>query len=467
LNSSAAWQLAFGLVTVLVIYVLASGAKRTLAIGVLLVMIPFQTVDTKYASSSVLIAYAMAGVLLLNGGIRVRLLPALAGIVFAYLISLSQADRSLFSYHALFVFQFFSCLVVFLLAYNYAVLAESERAIVDILFVTNVVVVVYCVLQLSAGPGESFVPFGIDALKFNENRFRFGTDARLVGPFANPGSTAGYFTIMILVCAVELIRRRDRRRWPIQTLIALNVIGLIATGNRAAFLILLAMFPLTLLAFRRELGAQRIAKYLVGGFLVLVVTSAVAVSVTGFDRMFDRLATVTETENGVPVTRADTWPVTIAKIEEHPWVGWGPFFVDPATATQLGWSPDQVDPYPHSLYLYLWRTVGALGLIAMIWFFLAAWRALYLSLRRVPELDERAAFSRLGLLVIPAFLIAQITLEFSRPSTMDYAQFVFALVGLLVGVSDRSDALARTQTVRTARAGEESLTRGEQRFLVH
>ena len=44
---------------------------------------------------------------------------------------------------------------------------------------------------------------------------------------------------------------------------------------------------------------------------------------------------------------------------------------------------------------------------------------------------------RLGLLLIVTFLAAQITLEFNRPATMDYAQFIFALMGLLVGLGDR------------------------------
>ena len=45
MNTSVAWQLAWALATVLVVYVLASSARRTVAIGALLVMIPFQTVD--------------------------------------------------------------------------------------------------------------------------------------------------------------------------------------------------------------------------------------------------------------------------------------------------------------------------------------------------------------------------------------------------------------------------------------
>jgi O-antigen ligase len=103
----------------------------------------------------------------------------------------------------------------------------------------------------------------------------------------------------------------------------------------------------------------------------------------------------------------------------------------------LGTIVTAYDPYPHSLYLYLLRTVGIVGLIPVVGFFLWTWRSIYV-LSRDRELDEySSALLRVGFLLIPAFLIAQITLEFNRDDTMDYAQFIFALMGLVVGVGDR------------------------------
>ena len=105
-----------------------------------------------------------------------------------------------------------------------------------------------------------------------------------------------------------------------------------------------------------------------------------------------------------------------------------------------------VDPYPHSLYLYLLRTVGVVGLIAIVWFFLRVWLILRRSSQKLLPTNYSAAIVRVGLLLIPAFMIAQITLEFIRPTTMDYAQFVFALMGLLVGMSDRAEHAIGTQS---------------------
>jgi len=454
MNTSIAWQLALALATVLVIYVLASTTRRTVALGALLIAIPFQIVETRYGSASVVMAYALAVILLLNGGLKVRMLPALGLIVLGYLVSMSQADRSLMSFHVIFVFQFFSGLVVFLLAYNFAKLVESERSVVDVLLVMNALVLMYCVFQLTVGPGESFMPFGIKEFEFNQNRV--GSDARLVGPFDNPGSTSGYFALMILVCAVELMFAKGKRKTAVQALVVLNLVGLVATGNRAGFLILIAMFPILLFAFKRELGTQRVTQYLVGGVAVLAIASAAAISYTDFGRMFERLENVTETQDGVPTTRSQTWPVAIEKIKQHPWVGEGPFFINPEAGQNLGMLPSEVDPYPHSLYLYLLRTIGILGLVPIVWFFVQAWLLLYRSQLRAGNGSYASAFLRVGMLLIPSFLIAQVTLEFNRPGTIDYAQFIFALIGLLVGVADRTPQVVGAELLAPQRPGMES-----------
>jgi len=445
MTSAAIWKLAIGIVLLMAAFALAIGARKTIALGAVLVLIPFQTLETRFASSSVIIAYVLAAALILNGTLKFRMLPALGLIVLAYLLSLSQADRSIYTYHVIFTFQFFSCLVAFLLAYNFAILAKDERSVMNVLIAINVIAVIYCALQLSVGPGERFVPFGIDELKFNLNRH--ADDPRLVGPFDNPGCTAGYFALMALVCAFEIMFSAGRRRLFIWGVLGFNILGLVATGNRAGFIVLLAMAPLILLSNRKELGMARVMRYMIGGSAVLVVFAALAVNFTDFNRMFSRMETVTETEGGIPATRAGGWPVAIEKIKRDPWFGEGPYFwtaEDAETRNQLqtefeegGEIGTAYDPYPHSLYLYLLRTVGVLGLVAVVGFFVGAWFVILRSLRHERSGGYRSAFVKLGLFLIPAFLISQITLEFNRPTTIDYGQFIFALVGFLIGIGDR------------------------------
>lgn len=454
MSSSNIWLLSWGLIAVIVIVVLTLSTRRVVAIGALIVLIPFQVVETRYASSSVLMAYAMAGLLAIGGGLKLRMMPAIGLIMLAYLISLSQAERYL-SMHVIEIFQFGSCLVVFLLAYNYARLVREDKIVINTLLAMNSAIIVYCALQLSAGAGNSFVPFGIDSLAFNSNRDP--SDPRLVGPFDNPGTTAGYFTLMTLIAAVELIFSAGSRRLFVQILVVANMAGILATGNRASFLILLAAFPMFIVIFRRELGARRVAQYLVSGVAALAIASTIIITYTGFGNMFRRLDSVTEMEGGVPTTRAGTWPVAIEKIKANPWVGDGPHFfraedaetlkIMRAQHEELGEMTTAFDPYPHSMYLFMLRTVGIIGLVALLWFFGQAWRETVMALNRQAANPYRVAVLKIGLVVIVAFLIGQITLEFNRPTTMDYAQFIFALLGLFVGMADRSPPDFKTSRV--------------------
>lgn len=462
MTSSAIWQLAFGVMLLLVMFAVAIGAKRTTSIAALLILIPFQIIDTRYASSSVLIAYVIAVALMTRGDFKVRMLPALALIVLAYFVSLSLGDRSILSHHVIFMFQFFSCLVVFLLAYNFAILVENERAVVDVLLAINVLSIVYCALQLSVGPGERYIPFGISEFEFNLNRNP--DDPRLIGPFDNPGSTAGYFALMSLVCAFEIMFSTGKRRLLVWVIAGFNFMGLVATGNRAGFLVLSAMYPLLMFAYRRELGARRLIQYSIGGVAVLAIGAAIAVTYTDFNQLFTRMDTVTETEGGVPATRAEGWPVAFEKIKQHPWSGEGPHFwtaEDAESTGQLqaefeegGELSTAFDHYPHSLYLYLLRTVGVFGLLAVVGFFVRTWFVLYRATSREAVVIYRRALVRLGLFLIPAFLISQITLEFHRPNTMDYAQFVFALMGLLVGISDRTATVGQAEPKNAVSIGK-------------
>jgi len=446
MRPDAVWELAWALLSVVAVYVLASSTRRGVAIGALLVLIPFQFVTTRYASSSDLMAYALAAILLISGGLKVRMLGELGLIVLAYLVSLVLAGRDMLTWQVVTVFQFFSCLVVFLLAYHFAQTAERERSVMNVLLAMNGLVLVYCVLQLSAGPGERFVPFGIEAFAFNSNRD--ASDPRLVGPFGNPGNTAGYMTLMIILCFAELMKSTGQRRLLTQAFAGLNVIALVATGNRAGFLILLAVFPVLLVVYRRALGLGRVLQYGIGGTAVLAIGLTVAINYTDFGTMLDRLENVAETREGVPTTRSYTWPVALEKIKREPWFGQGPYWMISEDAEAMGIMRGRIDasgrsdtvydPYPHSLYLYLLRTVGVVGLAAVIWFFVRAWLALYRGLGRHPPDSYGSVILRGGLVAIPAFLVAQITLEFNRTGTIDYAQFIFALAGLLVGVSDRA-----------------------------
>src|SRR5688572_3483351 len=60
MTADAIWKLSFGLMLLIAAFALAIGARRTVALGTVLVLVPYQTIVTRYATSSVIIAYVLA-----------------------------------------------------------------------------------------------------------------------------------------------------------------------------------------------------------------------------------------------------------------------------------------------------------------------------------------------------------------------------------------------------------------------
>jgi O-antigen ligase len=420
-------QLAVAVLFAVVVFVVASGAKATRAIGLVLILIPFQLIETQYGSTNVVFTYVLAAALLSGGRLRAPFMASLLLIVFAYLASLSQTDPSMYISHATYIFQFVSGLVVFVLAYNFARDVKETISIVNVLIAMNVLVIIYCLIQLWVGPGGQFIPFG------------------------NPSVTAEYLVLMALVMCFDLIHSAGWRRRMLLLLLVTNLILLVATGNRGGFLVLMVAFPLFLFGFRRELGIVRVIQFSLGGLVALALASIVTVAYTDFGRLFERLQTVTEMDNGVPATRSEAWPTAFEKIRQHPWFGEGPRFA----GTQHAMTGDPLEsenPYPHDLYLFLLRTVGIFGLTAVLAFFVRAWIKVHRAASAAAPGSYRAGFLRIGSLLFLCFLIDQIKIEFPRNDTIDYVHFVFALVGVLVGVAARPADGSPAATIQAASA---------------
>ena len=121
LNSAQLFQLAGALLAGIFIFVAAYAAPLRIAAAILLIMIPFQPVATSYGTANTIMTYVIAGALIVNG--RLKYLPIMAGVlavVFAYLISISQLPRSLYTLHGIEVISLVAAFLVFIIAYNMA-----------------------------------------------------------------------------------------------------------------------------------------------------------------------------------------------------------------------------------------------------------------------------------------------------------------------------------------------------------
>jgi O-antigen ligase len=458
LESSQLLELSGALLAAIVIFIAAYAAPVRYSIAILLVLIPFQPIETTYGSANVVMAYVLAGALAVRGRLQyIPMLGASLAVIFAYLISMSQLPRSVYVLHGVEIISLVSAFLVFILAYNLAREETDPKSIVNMLIVTNVLCVLYCLVQFGVAPGESLELFGSKELALNKNRGE--GDARLVGPFGTPGITAAYFMSMTLVVVYEWIYSEKRRRIWLALLVVANITMILATANRGSFLVLLGGLIWFVYLFRKRLGIAGVIQLIVASTIIIIGMAFMVATYTEYGQMFDRLGRTTEFEQGVPETRSVVWPAAWESFQKKPILGHGPRILQQHELRFRHVPSEQlVGAYPHNLFLFLLVTVGVVGLLAVLFFF---GRLLYGIGKGVKRgsftSDYEKGLVSAGVIIVATFLIDELKIEFLRSGTTDYAQFMFALFGIFLGWADRGCRKAHEEVRGAMKSGGRSL----------
>jgi O-antigen ligase len=424
-----------GLLATILFFIAYSLPQKIAAAGLVL-LIPFQPVETRVGTANVILAFILfLAFFLREKNIRLPLLPHILIVLFVFLISMGLAPPGIWKGHGLYMIYLISAFLVFWLSYDLSRRVSSFDRVVQVFLAMNVLVVIYCLIQLIAGPDYKVRVFGMDEFAFNHLR----SDRRLTGPFGSAGILAEYFVIMVYLTLHQMMVT-DRRsyRWLLVVLMIFNLFLLVATGNRGGFLTLIGAGILYLWMSRHLLGPVRTLAVAVTGILLFSLSAAITINYTEFDRLFERLSE-TQIEEGVPDTRTVVWPMAWKEIVKRPIFGHGPRLRldgDVPGKTNKG---HVFIYYPHNLYLFLLFTVGAVGLIAVL-------TLLATPLYRCWRVAKRSAgdpivlsFANTGIIVMVVFFVDQLKVEFLRFGLVDYWHFVFALMGVLIAFCDRAE----------------------------
>lgn len=438
-------QLSVAAVFAIVLFVLAYGLPQKAATIGLIILIPFQPIQTQYATANVLLTFVVfIAMLMRRERVHLPLLPHILVLMFVYLVSMSRVHPSIFSFHAFYMFWILSAVLVFWLAYDLTQRFADLRGMVNVFVAINVLVFVYSVVQLWRGFDEPLTFFGFDEISMEPVRIE---DGRITGPFGGSGIVAEYFVTSIYLLLYQLLSSTQPRHRLFFGLLAMaNFALLVATQSRGGFLTFVGAGAIFLWMFRKELGVVRIVGLVSGGVMALALAAALIVNYTEFGGLFDRLAE-TEVQGGIPDTRLKAWPAAWQEIKKKPLLGHGP---------QMRLPDDDVKRYkghvyimyPHNLYLFLLFTVGVAGLLAFMTFFLTPMRRCW-QVGFQPGVDPyTAGLAKTGVVILAAILIDQIKVEFLRGNMTDYWHYVFALLGMMVAVCDRGRGFNREQSQR-------------------
>lgn len=401
------------------------------SLGFLIVMIPFQIIDTRYGSLNTVMTYVAAAAYLVQG--RMSKLPFFVPVfltLFAFLLAFSQSAPEARLFHAIYLVGFFSNILLFYIVYNYLLRTGDWRFIVRCFLIMNVFVAIYCAIQFVSGE-QRFSFFGIDEFSLNAIR----DDGRLVGPFKATAETAEFFTFQCLIIGCILVFRPTRKlRWIAFGLVSVNLLFLIATGNRGGFVTIVFGALLFLWAYRRELGFARLARLLTAGTTLFVALGIVAVNFTDYGMLFERLEETEFSEEGIPDTRGRVWTLAWKEIVDKPFLGHGPKLAVTTRGREVG--DIEFVRFPHNLLLHLLYTTGIVGVLLWMTFFNAMAAKLW-GVRRAPiEDEELATVPRMGLIILIVFFVSQLRIEFLRESLLDYQNYLYVIFATLLACSD-------------------------------
>jgi len=435
-------QLTIAAVLAVILFVFAYGLPQKVAAIGLIVLIPFQPIETQFATANVLLTFVVfIAMLMRREKVYLPLLPQILVLLFVFMVSTSQVYSPTFSYHAIYMFSLLSAILVFWLAYDLTLRFENLRSVVHVFIAINLLVLVYSAVQMWRGYDVPLTFFGFSEMSMEAAR----EDGRITGPFGGSGMLAEYFvTSIYLVLYQFLTTTQPRHRLGLGLLTIANIAFLISTASRGGFLTFVVAGGLFLWMFRKELGVARVAGIVSGGVVALLLVGALIVNYTEFGGLYERLAE-TEVQEGIPDTRQRVWPAAWKEIQNHPVLGHGPRLRFPGEEDGQRYKGHVYIQYPHNLYLFLLFTVGVVGLLAFLAFFLTPLRRCWQVGHQWGVDPYAAGLAKTGVVVVAAILIDQMKVEFLRINMTDYWHYIFALLGMLVAVCDRGRGFTRAE----------------------
>ena len=374
LSTSHLIQLLFALSSGIIIYVLGSMGFQRALFSLLIVIIPFQFIQSKYGSSNMAFTYILGVSLFINRSWMKQYYKSNPPLVLNFLaigmvlfISWILAPRMFWSRNLFYLVMMCSNVIIFYICYYFIETRDDLIKFFEILFLSNILVIIYCIVQGFIGY-QKFALLGINEFSLQQNR----ADQRVVGPFGSAGVMSEYIVIQSILLAYYVMTM-DRYKKTALLLSFCNLAILLGTGNRGGFFSFILALVLFAFYFKDTMGSKKLITIFISTIIIFSSASFVMVKYTQYNVMYQRLSE-TEMDGFIPDTRSG-WVYVVQKILEKPFVGHGPRLVAEGELEVGQRLPKgELGRYPHNLHLYILYTVGIVG-----WFVYAAWGIGYLN----------------------------------------------------------------------------------------
>ena len=251
----------------------------------------------------------------------------------------------------------FDVLACFFLYYMVVNFVRDEKALKrTLLFFGISSILIHLVSVYEAiFPGRAFLEGWLIGERTRFISAKYGQ--RTGGPFRDFELLSEYCAVTTPILLFMWLRaeRRSRIFWGI--ILGLTVFSQFATVTRGGFISLgIGVVYLTWL-LRKEIGLSRAIGSLAVAATAITVIGLFLPHVFRMESLFSRLEK-TKFEHGVPDSRVGAWGPNFKRAQEHIFIGHGPKFSVGSGLEKYSW--------PHNGYLFIWVTIGLIGLVGYI-----------------------------------------------------------------------------------------------------
>jgi len=315
--------------------------------------------------------------------------------------------------------------------------AKSREWLVSALRYSSIVIVAYGLLQVvKLDFLESIVPsFG-------------GTASSFLG---NPAYVGGYISLVapVFLCLSADGGTASKKRRNNLFVFAFLVIGVIATGSRAAWISVATTSTLVGIHWLYGRGV-RLRKAVLQASVVAVVALALAtgIGLAAWKSFRVKTFATKETVVNSAEIRVMTWQKGAKMLARRPVLGQGlgtfqlsfPAFINSEWEKRVG---HELADDPHDIFLHIAISTGILGLLAFMWLL---WTLYFTGWRRLFKVTEKNRFLMGGFLLGSVGYLIHLVFH---PSIMDTTSlfWLFSGVALAVPLASRASDDERVKTV--------------------
>lgn len=418
------------------------------AFTLLILLIPFQIISSRYGSINFALSIVFWAALLLSKQNRIKiptpLILSFFLIILAMLPALYWTPGVLWRYNGIYIINFAQNVIMIMLVINYARDEESLTRLLYILGIGNILVIAFFFIQAVAGQ-EGIAIADIQEFKIH---MRTAEKQRLLGPFGGTQFSVTYliFQSMICIYAIQSFAGRVRNNIFWFLLLIMNTGLLIGTGTRSGFIGFVIGLIFMFVLYAPQIGFINSLKIATSGTLCLVIMTFVLINFTQYNTMLDRLEGTKV--YGLEVdTRKGLIPLYWEEIIKHPIVGNRPMLSIPDAITESGGLKQNkifIASPPHNFYIYALFTTGVVGLSAHLLFFGVLFFYLLRAKANWQNANNRLKFlPTLLIAILILFLIMQFFVSYIRFGANDFQDYMFVLFGIMISTYNISQQSRR------------------------